>query len=424
MSMSILQRSVVSLLLFVIASAVNAEPLTMADALARALTDNPRLDSYSYSMRAAEAERLQAGLRPNPTLGLEVENLAGTGDLSGVKSLESTLMLSQLLELGDKRRKRERAAAMRIGMVSADYDIERLDVLAEVARRFIHVARDQALLKVVQDAVELAAGNRAAVEKRVEAARAMQAELNRAEIELARAKIALEHREHELLAARRRLAAAWGSDSVNFTTVTADLFSLPETRELEGLLAELRSSPHMQRYLSERRLHEAELELAKARAIPNARAGAGIKRLESVDDQALMFNFSMDLPVFDTNQGNIRAARERLNQVAVNENARFIEAQSLLFSTYQELKHARTEVNMLHETVIPQANKALQSYEAGYKSGRFSYLELADARSEFIELRGDVIRAAASYHTYLIEIERLTGIGFSKAEGQSKDKSP
>jgi len=180
----------------------------------------------------------------------------------------------------------------------------------------------------------------------------------------------------------------------------------------------------MQRYLSERRLHEAELELAKARTVPNARAGAGIKRLESLDDQALMFNFSIDLPVFDQNQRNVRAARERLNQVGVNENARFIEAQSLLFSTYQELKHARTEVEMLNETVIPQANKALQSYERGYESGRFSYLELADARSEFIELSGDAIRAAASYHTYLIEIERLTGIGFAETEEQLKDVSP
>lgn len=424
MHMLILQRSAMSMLLFLMASMVHAEPLTMADALSKALTDNPRLDSYSYSMRAAEAERLQADLRPNPNLGLEVEDFAGTGELSGVKSLETTLMLSQLLELGDKRHKRERAAAMRIGLVSADYDIARLDVLAEVARRFIHVARDQALLRVVRDAVKLAANNRAAVQKRVEAARAMQAELNRAEIALARAKITLEHREHELLAAKRRLAAAWGSDKVNFQTVTADLFSLPQIRALDGLLTELRESPQMQRYLSERRLHEAELELAKARAVPNARAGAGIRRLESVDDQALMLNFSIDLPVFDQNQGNIRAARERLKQVAVNKNARFIEAQSLLFSTYQELKHARTEIEVLNETVIPQASKALQSYEAGYSSGRFSYLELADARSEFIELRGDAIRAAASYHTYLIEIERLTGIGFLDTEEQLKDVSP
>jgi len=235
MRMLILQRSAMSMLLFLMVSVVHAEPLTMADALSRALTDNPRLDSYSYSMRAAEAERLQAGLRPNPTLGLEVENFAGTGELSGVKSLETTLMLSQLLELGDKRQKRERAAAMRIGLVSANYDIARLDVLAEVARRFIHVARDQRLLRVVKDAVELAANNRAAVQKRVEAARAMQAELNRAEIELARAKIALEHRQHELQAAKRRLAAAWGSESVNFQTVTADLFSLPPLRDLDGL---------------------------------------------------------------------------------------------------------------------------------------------------------------------------------------------
>ncbi len=420
MKNSLLSLTVTGWLLFAGASAVAAEPLQMAGALGRALTDSPRLKSYSYAIRAAEAERLQAGLLPNPKLNVELENFAGTGDVSGVRGLETTLMLSQLLEFGGKRQRREQAAARNVGLVEADYDIARLDVLAEVARRFIHVVRDQELLEVAEKAMKLAESNRVAVKKRVEAARAMQAELGRAEIELARTEIELEHREHELSAARRRLAASWGSDTADFDQVKASLFSLPVTRDLDVLLVELRTSPDLQRFISERRLREAELELAKARSIPNARVGAGIRRLEAIDDQALMLNFSLDLPVFDRNQGNIRATRERLDQVTVNEQARYLEAQSLLFTTYQELNHARTETDMLRETVIPQAETVLQSFESGYRSGRFSYLEVADARREFIELRSEAIRAAASYHTYLIEIERLTGLGLGVKQGDQE----
>lgn len=399
-------------LLLLSTSVIADDTLSMADALVRTLKQSPQLESYSYALRATEAERLQAGLLPNPSLRLELENFTGSGQLRGARSLETTLMLSQLLELGDKRRRREQTVAMRMGLVEADYAIVRLDVLAEVARRFIHVARDQALLEVARSAVELAQDNRSAVEKRVNAARAMESELSRAEIELARVRLILEHREHELLSAKRRLAAGWGSDQVGFSQVSADLFALPKTRSLDALLKELRSSPHMQRFLSEHRLRAAELELAQARAVPDARVGAGLKRNESVDDQALMLNFSIDLPVFDRNQGNIRAAQERLDQVTTAESARYIEAQSLLFTTYQELSHARTEANMLHETIIPQAQKTLESYESGYQSGRFSYLEMAAARREFIEIRSEAIRAAASYHIYLIEIERLAGLGF------------
>jgi len=397
-----------------------AEPLRMADALARALTESPKLETFSYSIRAAEAGRLQAGLLPNPELGLQLEDIAGTGEVSGVRGLETTLLLSQLLELGGKREKRELAAARNVGVIEADYEIARLDVLAEVARRFVHVARDQSLLEVAESAVELAEQNRAAVEQRVAAARAMRAELSRAEIELARARIRLEHREHELRAAKRRLAAGWGSDRVGFERVEADLFDLPGTQDLQALLDELRRSPDMRRFLSERRLRDAELELARARAVPDARLGAGIRRLEGINEQALMLNFSMELPVFDRNQGNIRAARERIGQVAVDETATYIEAQSLLFTTYQELIHARTEADTLREVVIPQSHRALQSFEDGYAAGRFSYLEVADARREFIEVRAEAIRAAASYHGYLIEIERLTGLGFGVEPGDRR----
>lgn len=420
--LSSLRQGVLLLALLCLPLSAAADGLTLREALARGLTGSPKLEAFSYSLRASEAERLQAGLRPNPAIGVEFENFAGSGEVSGVRGLETTLMLSQLLELGGKRQKREQAAAMRTGLVEADYDIARLDVLAEVARRFIHAVRDQYLLQVTESAVTLAEQNRAVVKQRVQAARAPRAEQNRAEIELARARIRLEHREHELLSAKRRLAAGWGSDSVDFDRLEADLFDLPATRDLDALLAELRSSPDLHRFLSERRLRESEFELAKARATPNARIGAGIRRLEALDDQALMLNFSMDLPVFDKNQGNIRAARERLEQVSVDEQARYIDAQAILFTTYQELLHARSEADMLRDVVIPQSEQALADFESGYQRGRFSYLELASVRREFIDVQSEAILAAADYHGYLIEIERLSGTGFAEPATSQQDR--
>jgi cobalt-zinc-cadmium efflux system outer membrane protein len=158
------------------------------------------------------------------------------------------------------------------------------------------------------------------------------------------------------------------------------------------------------------------LQLAVAGSVPDARVGAGVRRLEILDDQALMLTFSIGLPVFDRNQGNIQAAQQRLARVTSNRRARFVEAQAVLFATYQELLHAATEVKLLRESVIPQAERALADIEAGYNAGRFSYLELAAAQQEFIEVRSEAIAAAADYHRFLIEIERLTGIGFAKVE--------
>lgn len=390
--------------------------VTLAAALARALADSPQLQSFSFARRAAEARRVQAGLRPNPTLGVTLENIGGSGQVSGARALETTLMLSQLLELGDKRATRSALAASRIGALEADYAITRLDVLAEVARRFVHTARAQLLLEVARAAIELAEANADAVQKRVEAARVHQAELERAEIAVARATIALEHREHELLSSKRRLAAAWGSEAVDFDQVHARLFEQPTPRPLENLLEELRVSPDLARFASARRVRQAELALARARSVQNLRAGVGLRRLERSDDHALVFNLSVPLPLFDRNQGNVAAADAELARITVDERARFLDAQVVLFTTYQELLHARTETRILTDTIIPRARAALAEYEAGYAHGRFSYLELAEARAEFIALRSEAIRAAATFHMLVIEVERLSGIGIGPAK--------
>lgn len=58
--------------------------LTLPKALARVLQSSPELAVYPYEIRAAEARTLQAGLRPNPVLSVEVENVLGNGAFWGL----------------------------------------------------------------------------------------------------------------------------------------------------------------------------------------------------------------------------------------------------------------------------------------------------------------------------------------------------
>ena len=91
-----------------------AEPngvLTLGKALALTLMHNPELKAFSLEVRVAEARQLQAGLRPNPELDVEVENVGGTGPLRGFDGAESTIQLSQLIEFGNKAEKRRKIAS-------------------------------------------------------------------------------------------------------------------------------------------------------------------------------------------------------------------------------------------------------------------------------------------------------------------------
>src|SRR5207253_2692781 len=119
------------------------EVLTLPQAMALALLQNPELSAFAWEVRAAEARTLQAGLRPNPELGLEVENLAGTGTFRGGRSAETTLRLSQVIELGGKRSRRLRVAALERDLAAWDYETKRIEALTAVAQAFIEVLRAQ-----------------------------------------------------------------------------------------------------------------------------------------------------------------------------------------------------------------------------------------------------------------------------------------
>lgn len=81
--------------------------LILRQALALTLMYNPELKVFSLETRAAGARELQAGLWPNPEIEIEAENVGGTGELSGFDSAETTIQLSQLIELGNKSQKRK-----------------------------------------------------------------------------------------------------------------------------------------------------------------------------------------------------------------------------------------------------------------------------------------------------------------------------
>lgn len=82
---------------------VQAEPVTLAEALSRASTSSPTLVQGEAAVLAAQGRAEQAGFRPNPELDLSVENFAGTGGFRGLDDSETTLQIGQRLELGGKR---------------------------------------------------------------------------------------------------------------------------------------------------------------------------------------------------------------------------------------------------------------------------------------------------------------------------------
>ena len=249
----------------------------------------------------------------------------------------------------------------------------------------------------------------AEVNRRVDAARAPLAERSRAQVSLARAELEEEHAEHELLSARRHLAAATGVMAPDFGALVGDLLQLPEVAAFDALLAQMQTTPDVLLFANQARLRASELRLAQARRSTSVRVGAGLRRVEATDDVGLVFSAALPLFSRERAAGAIAENEARLAEVGPAREQAWLKAQAHLFALYQELSHARIEYEAQRDRVVPAMEEALKQTQYAYRRGRYSLLELRDAQAEWAVQKARLIEAATEYHGHLIEIQRLTG---------------
>lgn len=384
--------------------------LTLSDAIELAAARNPELLGLRPEAEALRHRAATDALGPAITLDAQFENFAGTGDTSSTRTLESTLQLSRAIELGGKASLRRRIGDTELERLDAVQRVRRADVLAEVARRFVHVLADQEQLSATRRATQLAQQARRVVQDRIEAGAASPVFLSRAEIALARAKFELEHAEHELATSRVALAVLWGESEARFSEVRGALFEFPQIEPLETYVERLSGNPDLLRFASESRVLDARSRLAQAQRRPNITVSAGVRRLEAFDDQALVAGFSIPLGSRKRAQGEIRSLAAQREHLGFSATSHRLELHATLFGLYQEILHRRSGADALQNEIRPQAERVVQVTEQGYQAGRFSLLELDDAQSQLLGIERDAIRAAAEFHFQLIEVERLTGV--------------
>ena len=394
------------------ASAPLPEPagvLTLREVLVLALRENPELAPYAWQTRADEARILQAGLQLNPELSLQVEYIVGTGSLRGAREAQTTLQLSQVIELGGKRTARTEVASQARGITRSEYELKRVEVLGDVTLRFIQVVANQHALGLAQTDRQLTETALRIVQERVAAGRGSALEERKAQVALARAELLVEGATHELNAARKKLAASWRSTQPAFERAEADLFARKVVPPFDELMARIARGPEFARWVSEQRLRDAEIKLAEARRTPNLTVAGGVRRLEGPGEQAFVIGLSIPWQIHDRNQGGAAEARALLGKTEAERKAAEFRLGAVLLGLYEEMVHDLHVLEGLQKQILPKAEDALAIARDGYSQGRYSYLEVLDAQRTLFDLRQEHIRTATSYHQFVAEIERLTG---------------
>jgi cobalt-zinc-cadmium efflux system outer membrane protein len=381
--------------------------LTLHDALARALQHNPRLRAFAWEIRAREAQVQQAGRPPNPELGADLEDFAGTGLLRGFDATEVTVGLSQLVELGGDRRSRRRVAASERDLAGWDYETVRLDVLTETTQAFTAVLAAQERLALADSLLARAEQFYQSVGARAAAGKVSALEERRAQVVRSTTRLALERARQTLSAERTRLAAAWGSNTPGFHRAAGDLAAVEAVPSYERLDGFIERNPDVARWRDEMTLRRSAAALEHARRIPDPVVTVGTRHLRELGETALAVGVSVPLPLFDRNRGGTREAAYRLRQGEAARQARQVESRRRLAEAYGALAMAYTEVTTLREDVLPAARENFTATEEGYLEGKFDLLMVLDAQHTLFEVANQYIDALAAYHAARAGVERL-----------------
>jgi cobalt-zinc-cadmium efflux system outer membrane protein len=386
-----------------------AGALTLGAALAAALARSPALAAFSWELRAREAALLQAHARPNPELRAEVEDFAGSGDFTGFDAAQTTLSVSQLLELGGKRDRRIERAALERDLAGWDYEAARLAVVTRTADAFVAVLALQHQLALADEGRGIADESVRAVEATVRAGAVSPVEAARARVQRERDAIGQARLARQLESARVALAAQWGADEARFERAVGELRALAPPPALAALLPLAEESPELARFAAELDERRAALAAERGEATPDVRVGLGGRHHADGGDGALVAELSLPLPLFDRRRGALLEARYRLRRAESERRGAEASVGAALRSAHERLARAFDEAVALRERALPEAERAFEGARRAWRSGVLRYVEVLDTQRTLFALRGEEIDALAAYHTTRAELEGLIG---------------
>ena len=398
--------------------------VTLESALKRTLSNNPDLLVFDFKSASLEGEAKTAKLRPQMAVGIEVENVLGTGDVSGIRDTELTLTLSSVIELGDKVNSRMNVVSTKQAQLRAQQRIRSLDILGETTRRYINVIVQQELFKAEQRSETLARTMFQTVSTRVKAGASAPLEQKRVEAALSQARLSLLISKQKLNEYKRDLAMMWGDNTVGFIEAEGTLLSFPDSPSLESIIVELQSNPHILLYAENYRVQESRLRVVQASQQFDITWEAGIRRLQGIDDTAFVGSVSVPLYTKQRNLGEYEQQRALLDSIASQKQAKIRELTRQLNQVISAKDQALLTVMTLQDNVIPTLESALNLAREGYESGRYSYIEWVTTQQQLIDMQRTMIKAAGLVHLRSADLEALTGLPiFSKSTSTSAQSS-
>jgi cobalt-zinc-cadmium efflux system outer membrane protein len=391
--------------------------VTVGQAVAETLANNPALMAERANIPIAEAVLITARLRPNPLLSAGGDHLpllnTRFNEENAAGPSEFNLRTDFPWERGGKRRYRVEVAENSRASVELSILNAARNITLDVQRAFV----DAWLAK---ESLSVARQNMASLNQIVEVNQARYKAGDIAELEFIRSRLAavqfqttVRQWEFRVRTALIELQTLMGRprylDSFDITGGLRMDPKIPSQEELHTLAGQ--SRPDLRSLERDLARAKSNIQLQLAHAKMDVSLGTEYRRQQGVNGtgNSLGFFLSIPLPVYDRNQGEIERARQEERQVQLRIRALQSVIGSEVETAYQQLLTSRALLEDIENRMLRQAHIVREITEYSYRRGEATLLEFLDAQRAYNDTMQGYSEARAEFARSLYLIDAVTG---------------
>jgi len=396
------------------ASAQQPARITLDDAIKLALTNSPSIKALRTTIDQSKAQEITAHLRPNPDLSWDTQfipifspNLFSVDTLNTLQQFD--MGVGYLFERGQKRQRRFDAAKDLTAVTEAQvHDGERA-LTFNVAQQFVNVLLAKSNLQFTTTDLESYKRTVQINEDRYKAGDLSKSDFLKIKVQLLQFQTDVNAARLAQVQALASLRQLIGYDQLPAGyDVIGDLAYEPVHGGLDDMEAlAIRERPDYRAAQLGINSAQSQLNLAKANGKQDLNASFLYSHVS--DASSGSFFFSIPLPIFNRNQGEIARTRFALDQAQFTSTAARDIVYTDVRNAYEGLKSNEEIVTLYQGGYLQQAEESRDISEFAYKQGAAALLDYLDAERSYRATELAYRQTLAAYMVSLEQLKQATG---------------
>lgn len=401
---------------------IQAQTITLADLETQFIQNNTQLLASKYNIDKAQAEIIQEKLLPNPTLSISEVNLWKTYNVETQPYLfgkygqnqQIAVELEQLIETAGKRKKRVALKQLEQQSATFDYEETLRELRKDLRLAFHQLNRIQQEEQQLKEIVDLYSQMSEQYHRQAQLRNIATADFYRVQTELIalqKEQIELENERFEALNTLRTLTH---NPVLEIEHISFPNNQLHLSKKLPLNLIEIAQQQNigLKRQENEQAKAQQLLAIEKAQKTPDVRFQINYDRGGNIMNDFVGVGVSFDLPIFNRNKGNIKAAEIGIQQQQLNKQSLENNLTQSIHQLQNQLVRMEKMIENWPNAQLENQKQMLENYKKHLQNKQVTLLEFIDFTQAYREANQAYLLLQQTYQNTFEELQYIVGQDF------------